>query len=86
MESKPPDPQELLDLKLVDLLAQWPSSAQSLITYRMACVGCDFAGFHTARQAIRVYQLDENSFVRTLQDHLELLPGECSSDPPHESS
>lgn len=86
MDSNPPEAQRLLDLKLIDLLAAWPSSAQTLIAYRMACIGCDFASFHTARQAIDVYQLDPADFLQSLQAHLQSSFGERRSDPSDESS
>jgi len=60
------DPQDLLDLKLLDLSATWPAAAQAIISYRMACIGCEFSGFHTARQALEVYGLDEGEFLESL--------------------
>lgn len=82
MDPKFPDPQQVLDLKLLDLLTQCPSAAQTLIDYRMACVGCDFAGFHSARQAIGAYRLDETSFLRSLQAQIASSLDNCSSEPP----
>lgn len=55
-----------MSMKLERLLNRWPSSFQVLITHRMACVGCDFAKFHTTRQALAIYGLDAETFLSDL--------------------
>lgn len=66
MDKHEPQPRDLLDMKLDQLLSRWPTAAQVLIAYRMACVGCDFARFHTTRQALDVYNLQASSFMEDL--------------------
>lgn len=55
-----------LELKINRLQAEgsaWPSALNKL---RMACVGCYLDGFHTLRQALRIYGIAESEFLRTV--------------------
>ncbi len=62
---------DLLDLKVEELLASWPTAAQVFVAYRMACLGCAFAHFHTTREALRVYRLETKPFLHDLLAAIE---------------
>ena len=66
---------DILEMKLDSLLGRWPAAARALIANRMACIGCDFARFHSALQALDVYQLETESFVQDLEQALSSHPG-----------
>ena len=70
---------DLLDMKLDRLLCRWPAAAQVLIAYRMACLGCDFAKFHTTNQALDVYDLKPGPFLQDLEISLQGHPSSGSS-------
>lgn len=66
MDKQEPPRGELMSMKIEQLLDRWPSGAQILIAHRMACVGCDFAKFHTTRQALEIYDLEFEPFINNL--------------------
>ncbi|HEX9796208.1 MAG TPA: hypothetical protein VGA52_04390 [Anaerolineales bacterium] len=47
---------QLMDQPIAELVDRWPCTGQVFIDHRMACVGCLFARFHNARQALDIYQ------------------------------
>lgn len=64
-------PTDLLGMKIDDLLARWPTAAQVFIAYRLACIGCEFSGFHTMEQALEIYDLQSSRFVEELRRVIE---------------
>ena len=70
MESPTPPLSALLNMKLDKMLHHWPEAGRALIKNRMACIGCDFAKFHTPTQAIEVYGLELNTFLHDLENAL----------------
>ncbi|MFP3853339.1 MAG: DUF1858 domain-containing protein [Anaerolineales bacterium] len=71
MDKHKPQTRDLLNMKLDQLLSRWPAAAQVLIAYRMACIGCEFAKFHTTQQALEAYNLETSSFVEDLARSLD---------------
>ena len=61
----PPEP-DVLDMPIADLFRRWPAATQAFIRFRMACVGCDFSGIDTPRQALVAHALDEADFLTAL--------------------
>ena len=53
-------------LTIASLLDRWPAATAVFIRHHMACIGCDFSGFHTPADAARVYQLHPSSFFQDL--------------------
>lgn len=68
MDTHEPSNDDLLQMKIEDLLSHWPTAAQILIGYRMACLGCDFAKFHSTNQVLEIYDLDSDVFLKDLKD------------------
>lgn len=56
-----------LNRKIEHLIAESPTWARAFIAWRMACVGCDLAGYHTARQALEIYGVSEEEFRASLK-------------------
>ena len=49
------------------MLADFPGTAEVLIKYRMACVGCSMAAFETLEDAARVYGIALNELLVALR-------------------
>lgn len=62
-------------LSINELLERFPQTACLLIRYRMACVGCDIAAFHTVAEAVAIYGVNAERFFSELDvqanDHAE---------------
>ena len=61
-----PDPREVLDLTVNDLLQKWPAAVQVFLTFRLGCIGCVYNGFDTLREALEVQKVDEEQFINSL--------------------
>ena len=61
------DTNSLSALSVADLLERFPQAALVLVSYRMACVGCDIAAFHTVAEAAAIYRVDQERFVQELE-------------------
>ncbi|HZT27706.1 MAG TPA: DUF1858 domain-containing protein [Pseudolabrys sp.] len=52
----------------VDLvMRRWPATIRVFLDFRMRCVGCPFAAFHTIDDACREHGLDGDTFLRALR-------------------
>jgi hybrid cluster-associated redox disulfide protein len=67
---KTPLVSEILCIPIAILLDSYPRASQIFIHNRMGCVGCAFARFHTLKDAIEIYQLEEETFLREVWDLL----------------
>ena len=57
----------LADLMVAEVLARWPGTLPVFLRYRLACVGCIIARFERLADVPRVYGLDEQVFLREVQ-------------------
>jgi hybrid cluster-associated redox disulfide protein len=57
----------LADLMVAEVLGRWPGTVPVFIRYRLACVGCMMARFERLADVPRVYGLDEQGFLREVQ-------------------
>jgi hybrid cluster-associated redox disulfide protein len=55
---------------LLRFFDNYPRASRIFIHNRMGCVGCAFARFHTLKDAIEIYQLEEERFLREVRDLL----------------
>jgi hybrid cluster-associated redox disulfide protein len=55
-------PIENPDLPLDELMTRWPETIRVFLDYRLLCVGCLIAPFHTVIDACREHGVDEQSF------------------------
>lgn len=63
-----PDAGQLAEMKISDVLAQWPAAAEVFHKHTMACVGCVVAPFYTIADAAAVYRLPPAEFIAELND------------------
>jgi hybrid cluster-associated redox disulfide protein len=67
---KLPPRAEILHIPVAFILASYPQTSQVFIRNRMGCIGCAFSRFHTLKDVIEIYQLDEEKALREIQDLL----------------
>ncbi len=56
----------MTDMTVEEILNQWPGTVPVFMRHRMACVGCDLAGFETLAEAVSIYGLDLAIFLDEL--------------------
>ncbi len=55
------------EMTVEEILNKWPDTVPVFMRHRMACVGCDLAGFETLAEAMDIYGLDLDAFLDELQ-------------------
>ena len=68
------EPSQLVD----DVMRRWPATIRVFLNYRMRCVGCPIACFHTIEDACREHEVDR---VRFLADIRAAAATGCVDDP-----
>lgn len=63
-----PDEGQLAEMKISEVLEQWPAAADVFHRHAMACVGCVVAPFYTIADAANVYSLPQAEFIAELAD------------------
>ena len=61
-----PEAGQLAEMKISEVLAQWPATADVFHKHAMACVGCVVAPFYSIADAANVYSLPEDEFIAEL--------------------
>jgi hybrid cluster-associated redox disulfide protein len=49
-----------------DIMLSAPHTIRAFLQFRMACVGCPIARFHTVDDACREYDVDREAFLEAL--------------------
>ena len=60
-----------LNMSVLLLLEKWPETAPVFLKYRMACVGCSMSTFETLSDALHIYKLDADLFLKDLNQAVE---------------
>lgn len=55
------------DLLVEEVLALWPGTAPTFLKLKMACVGCDLAGFDTVADAAKSYGIAVEALLAELE-------------------
>jgi hybrid cluster-associated redox disulfide protein len=55
---------DLLEWPVQSVLDRWPESALALIRFRLGCIGCQLAQFHTLKDVAAIYGLPANDLLR----------------------
>jgi len=61
-----------------DVMRRWPLTIRVFLNYRMRCVGCPIACFHTIEDASREHEVDR---VRFMADIRAAAATGCVDDP-----
>jgi hybrid cluster-associated redox disulfide protein len=56
------EPTELVD----DVMREWPTTIRVFLNYRLRCVGCPIACFHSVDDACREHGVDRARFLADL--------------------
>lgn len=65
-----------------DVMRQWPSTIRVFLDYRMRCVGCPIACFHTVDDACREHGADNAKFLADLRAAVARAAGSgCGTEP-----
>ena len=50
-----------------DVMTRWPVTIRVFLDFRLGCVGCPIASFHSVDDACREHGIDQASFVAALR-------------------
>jgi hybrid cluster-associated redox disulfide protein len=62
------DSDVIADMKVEEVLTEWPQTAEVFNRHNMACVGCPVAPFYSVAEAVAVYALSLDEFAAELQE------------------
>lgn len=69
-----------------DLMRDWPATIRAFLDFKLACVGCPIATFHTVADSCHEHGIDEAAFLAALRavvmrvvDQGSLPSGVCSA-------
>jgi hybrid cluster-associated redox disulfide protein len=51
-----------------DVMNDWPATIRVFLDFRMGCVGCPIACFHTVGDACSEHRVDRDAFLKALRD------------------
>jgi hybrid cluster-associated redox disulfide protein len=51
-----------------DVMRQWPATIRLFLDFRMRCVGCPIASFHSVDEACRAHHVDRDGFMVALRN------------------
>jgi hybrid cluster-associated redox disulfide protein len=57
-----------VDTPVDEVMRRWPSTIRVFLDFRMACVGCPIAAFHTVADACREHGAEPAAFLSRLRD------------------
>jgi hybrid cluster-associated redox disulfide protein len=55
------------DMTVDQVMNRWPASIRVFMDFRMGCVGCPIATFHSIDEASREHDIDGGAFLAELQ-------------------
>jgi len=56
-----------LDMTVDQVMTRWPASIRVFMDFKMSCVGCPIATFHSVDEASREHAIDPAAFLSALQ-------------------
>jgi len=56
-----------LDMTVDQVMNRWPASVRVFLDFRMRCVGCPIAAFHSVEEASREHEIDGHAFLSSLR-------------------
>lgn len=54
------------DTSMDEIMRAWPNTIRVVLEYRMLCIGCPIASFHTISDACREHGIDRDLFLRDI--------------------
>jgi hybrid cluster-associated redox disulfide protein len=56
------------DVMVDEVMQRWPATIRIFLDFRMGCIGCPIAAFHSVEQACREHNVDLAAFLAQLRD------------------
>ena len=50
-----------------DVMTRWPATIRVFLDFKLGCVGCPIASFHSVDDACREHGIDAGSFIAALR-------------------
>lgn len=63
MQKITPDP----DMTVDQVMRRWPALIRVFLDFRMGCVGCPIATFHSVEEASHEHKIDADAFLLALK-------------------
>ena len=57
----------IADMTVDQVMKRWPASIRVFLDFRMGCIGCPIATFHSVEEASREHAIDGGAFLAALQ-------------------
>ncbi|HMK69533.1 MAG TPA: DUF1858 domain-containing protein [Xanthobacteraceae bacterium] len=67
-----------------DVMRRWPATIRTFLDFRMNCVGCPIAIFHTVEDACREHGVSSDRLLQAL--HAAAFPGNDAATPPRRAA
>jgi hybrid cluster-associated redox disulfide protein len=61
----------IIEMTVDAIMRRWPATIRIFLDFKMRCVGCPIAGFHTLKEACRDYQLTSEQVLFALKAAVE---------------
>jgi hybrid cluster-associated redox disulfide protein len=55
------------DITVDQVMHRWPATIRVFMDFRLSCVGCPIATFHSVEEASREHKIDGAAFLAALQ-------------------
>jgi hybrid cluster-associated redox disulfide protein len=55
------------DMMVDQVMNRWPATIRIFLDFKMGCVGCPIAAFHSVDDASREHKVDPAAFLRALK-------------------
>lgn len=55
------------DSSVDEVMSSWPATIRVFLDFKMGCVGCPIAGFHTVDNACYEHGIDRQAFMNALR-------------------
>lgn len=55
------------DMTVDQVMSRWPASIRVFMDFKMSCIGCPIATFHSVDEASREHKIDGAAFLTALQ-------------------
>ena len=55
------------DMTVAQVMSRWPDSVRVFLDFRMNCVGCPIAAFHSVEEASREHGIDGHAVLAKLR-------------------
>ena len=55
------------DMTVDQVMNRWPASIRVFMDFRLGCVGCPIASFHSVDEASREHKIDGDAFLLALR-------------------